>query len=78
MSSLQVVLSARRRAPKRGKLQSPRTRTRWSRRGPGRGGVDADVVYADEGIAESVKLKPREVDDVEDKVVEVFFSKLSI
>jgi hypothetical protein len=52
--------------------------TRWSRRGPGRGGVDADVVYADEGIAESVELKPREVDDVEDKVVEVFFSKLSI
>jgi hypothetical protein len=50
----------------------------WSRRGPGRGGVDADVVYADEGTVESVELNSRGVDDVEDKVVEVFFSKLSI
>jgi hypothetical protein len=39
-----------------------------SRRGPGCSGVDED-----EGTAESVKLKPEGVNDVEDKV---FFSKL--
>jgi hypothetical protein len=53
-----------------------------SRRGPERHGVYAnvvhtDIVYADECTAESIELKPKEVDDVEDKVVEVFFSELS-
>jgi hypothetical protein len=39
--------------------------------------VDADVVYADEDTTESVELKPEGVDDVDDGVVEVFFSGLS-
>jgi hypothetical protein len=39
-----------------------------SRRGPGCGGVDADIVNADVVYAESVELKPEEVDDVEDEV----------
>jgi hypothetical protein len=55
---------------------------RRSRRGPGCGGVDADivnadVVYAVEGTMESVELKPKEVDDVEDELVEIFFFGLS-
>jgi hypothetical protein len=36
-----------------------------------------DVVYADEGMTESIKLKPEGVDDVENEVDEVFFSGLS-
>jgi hypothetical protein len=44
-------------------------------------GVGADVfdmtaVYMDKGAAESVKLKPEEVHDVEDEV-EIFFSESS-
>jgi hypothetical protein len=41
---------------------------RRSRRGPGCGGVDTDIVNADVVYAESVELKPEEVDDVEDVV----------
>jgi hypothetical protein len=49
-----------------------------SRRGSGRSGVGADVVetnvvYADEGTAKSVELKPKGVDDIEDKIAEVVF-----
>jgi hypothetical protein len=48
-----------------------------SRCEPGRNGVDTDVVdmdvvYADEGTAESVKIKSKGVDDIGDEVVEVF------
>jgi hypothetical protein len=55
---------------------------RRSRRGPGCGRVDgnivdADVVYADECTTESVELKPEEVDDVKDELVEIFFLGLS-
>jgi hypothetical protein len=38
-----------------------------SRRESGRGGVDTDVVYADEGTT-AVEFKPEEVDDVEDEI----------
>jgi hypothetical protein len=37
-----------------------------------------DVVYVDEGTAESVELRPKGVNDVEDKVVKVFFFELSV
>jgi hypothetical protein len=39
-----------------------------SRRGPWHNGVDASVVCADEGDAEAIEFKPKEVDDVEDEV----------
>jgi hypothetical protein len=67
-----AALCTLRRAPERGKPQSTR-----------RCGavdadvVDADIVYADEDTTESVELKPKGVDDVDDGVVEVFFSGLS-
>jgi hypothetical protein len=32
---------------------------------------------ADEGTTESIKFKPEEVDDIEDKIVKVFFFRLS-
>jgi hypothetical protein len=38
-----------------------------SQREPGRSGVDADIVYADEGVA-AVEFKPEEVDNVEDEI----------
>jgi hypothetical protein len=58
--------------PERGKPQSTRRRG-----GVNADVVDADVVYADEDTTESVELKPEGVDDVDDGVVEVFFSGLS-
>jgi hypothetical protein len=51
-----------------GEPPSVASRSRCGRRG----GVDTD-----EGAAESIKLKPKKINDVEDKVVEVFFSELS-
>jgi hypothetical protein len=42
------------------------------------GGVDADIVYADEGTTKFVELKPEEVDDVEDEVVEISFFRLPV
>jgi hypothetical protein len=47
-----------------------------------RGGVDTDVVdadifYADEDTAGSVKLKLEGVDDIDHEIVEVFFFELS-
>jgi hypothetical protein len=42
------------------------------------GGVDADIVYADEGTEEFTESKPEEVDIVEDAVVEIFFFGLSV
>jgi hypothetical protein len=54
-----------------------------SRHRPGHGRVDADVVnadivHADEVTVEFVEFKPEGVDDVEDKVVKVFFSGLFV
>jgi hypothetical protein len=37
-----------------------------------------DIIYTDEGITESVELKPEGVDNVEDKVGEIFFFGLSV
>jgi hypothetical protein len=44
-----------------------------------RGGINADGVYTDESTIESVERKPKGVDEDEvDKVVKVFFFKLSV
>jgi hypothetical protein len=49
-----------------------------SRSGPRCGGVDVDIVYTDENTSESIELKPEEIDDVENKIIEIFFSGLSV